>query len=426
MAKGIIVVGFCALTAATLAGCSAGDVAPSERERGVGRSSQALLPGSCRPFSCGTFSLDGCWCDAVCVDFGDCCADKIAACDVPERSLPDYPPPTVNFWAQESQGVSHDATSWFLSQNGPPPRISKVPLSYDLVGTFGTVPPPEAVVATIPTALQPINETALQSALRLALCQVRGQTCLSGIQVRVPGYDHVGDPDVYGSYVFVPLSGVAAPAYGIPDPPTPLVAVYRTSDMSFVRTSTVCGLIGANGGVGWVATDPNRKLLYTSNSYVQDGKPIQVCNIIDANIGLQGAGGADNPFLTFNSQIPLVDQNGALLELPNMQGGDVSDDGTHLFLSNGCCNNHIGNDYGLRAFDLSLHPGKLIVTAAKSGLRKWVFPFCLDPGDCFDEPEGVDFGSVTGAPNISSSAMLHVVLLKNGVLDAEDFKHWAF
>jgi hypothetical protein len=33
--------------------------------------------------SCDTISPDGCWCDALCQFFGDCCRDKVAVCDSP-------------------------------------------------------------------------------------------------------------------------------------------------------------------------------------------------------------------------------------------------------------------------------------------------------------------------------------------------------
>ncbi len=49
----------------------AGDEAPAEEE------------GTCEA-SCGGQAPTGCWCDAGCVWFGDCCADKVAVCDTPE------------------------------------------------------------------------------------------------------------------------------------------------------------------------------------------------------------------------------------------------------------------------------------------------------------------------------------------------------
>ena len=31
---------------------------------------------------CGSVAPDGCWCDASCIDFGDCCIDKVEVCDL--------------------------------------------------------------------------------------------------------------------------------------------------------------------------------------------------------------------------------------------------------------------------------------------------------------------------------------------------------
>ena len=61
--------------------CITGD-APTERER-TGTKSDTVLPGSCVD-ACGTFSMDGdCWCDADCVENGDCCADIQEVCEEP-------------------------------------------------------------------------------------------------------------------------------------------------------------------------------------------------------------------------------------------------------------------------------------------------------------------------------------------------------
>ena len=40
--------------------------------------------GSCAATDCDGPAPDGnCWCDAACVEFGDCCADKVEVCDAP-------------------------------------------------------------------------------------------------------------------------------------------------------------------------------------------------------------------------------------------------------------------------------------------------------------------------------------------------------
>ena len=74
------------LSTAFAAGCSVegddGTVPSSEAERGLGKADGVW--GSCTSWwgdACGGPSDEGnCWCDDLCVDFGDCCADKVDVC----------------------------------------------------------------------------------------------------------------------------------------------------------------------------------------------------------------------------------------------------------------------------------------------------------------------------------------------------------
>lgn len=64
-----------------LAGACAADSAPSDDFADRGAIGKADLIGSCQG-ACDGPSLDGnCWCDDLCDDFGDCCADKAAICE---------------------------------------------------------------------------------------------------------------------------------------------------------------------------------------------------------------------------------------------------------------------------------------------------------------------------------------------------------
>jgi hypothetical protein len=329
-------------------------------------------------------SSDGCWCDASCTQFGDCCTDVATYCTTLKQSSPTK---QVTFWSDEAQGLSHDASSWYITQNKPEPRLLKVALSFNL-----TAPAllPGTPIATIPPSLA--------------------------------DYNHMGDPDVYGPYVFVPLQGNSFP----------IIAVYRASDMSFVRAVMPSGQDPALGGGAWVAADPVRKLLYTSDNRIGVNNPLLINDIYDPFIDIPAAGFLDRSFLTFRTQITLVDRNGSPLDLPVMQGGDVSDDGRLLYLSNGCCGDHSGNDWGLRIFDIGQNDGfgHLVAQSANlvSPLVKFSFPWCDDINKlCFDEPQGVDYGQVFGAPNISSATLLHATLLSNWLpVDFVSFRHYGY
>ncbi len=60
--------------------------------RELGSAQQALV-GSCES-ACGGRSADGCYCDAACARYGDCCDDKAQVCDG-EVTPPAPPPPPV-------------------------------------------------------------------------------------------------------------------------------------------------------------------------------------------------------------------------------------------------------------------------------------------------------------------------------------------
>lgn len=62
-----------------IVGCG-GDLEPESSRRGSTQASgKADTSGSCVGF-CGQQSADGCWCDDLCMDKGDCCQDKLTVC----------------------------------------------------------------------------------------------------------------------------------------------------------------------------------------------------------------------------------------------------------------------------------------------------------------------------------------------------------
>lgn len=70
---------------AAMTGCDGGpetnDDTPSwDGNEARGRLGKADLPGSCAPADCGGKSDGLCWCDEICVQYGDCCADVKAVC----------------------------------------------------------------------------------------------------------------------------------------------------------------------------------------------------------------------------------------------------------------------------------------------------------------------------------------------------------
>lgn len=64
--------------AMTIVACAGGD---ADRAPARTASAAEAASGSCAPEECGGQAADGCWCDELCDGYGDCCADKTAACD---------------------------------------------------------------------------------------------------------------------------------------------------------------------------------------------------------------------------------------------------------------------------------------------------------------------------------------------------------
>lgn len=59
-----------------------------------GNVGKAEAPGSCQPADCGDrASIGSCWCDDLCSQYGDCCANKVATCDEPDPQPDPDPDP---------------------------------------------------------------------------------------------------------------------------------------------------------------------------------------------------------------------------------------------------------------------------------------------------------------------------------------------
>lgn len=80
-----------ALAALLAAGCdnASPDTQSAEQPRVPLGKADAAPSGSCED-ACGGPSSDGpCWCDDLCVTYGDCCLDKAAVCDAPDTAVVD-------------------------------------------------------------------------------------------------------------------------------------------------------------------------------------------------------------------------------------------------------------------------------------------------------------------------------------------------
>jgi hypothetical protein len=205
------------------------------------------------------------------------------------RYTGDYPSDRNANWASQSQGVANDDQHWFFTQKS---RVVKFHVSEDLRKNTTAATP----AAPIPPHLR-------------------------------ADYDHYGDLDQYGGYLFIPLE---ARGDGLlqrpPSDRTPRIVVLRASDLSYVADVR----LPAQSKAGWVAINPKNSTLFTSHDSMSPGYPLYRYRIDWPALAAGSLRLAPLPSVT------VLTENGAPLSLAGyIQGGDFSDDGCTLYMVNG-------------------------------------------------------------------------------------------
>jgi DNA-binding beta-propeller fold protein YncE len=295
--------------------------------------------------------------------------------------LGDYPNNNP-YWAEGVQGIAHDDSNWFIAQT---------------------------------TTIQRIELTT-------NLATVGGGSSVAGIPSEMPGYNHFGDIDQSGGFVFAPVQGPGK---------APAVAVYLAQDLSFWGWTEVPGL--PSDGGAWLAYRPGTDTLVLSASSVNGNSPLYEY-AINWNELIFNRGS----FLSFSNNIYLYDRQWNTPTHNTMQGGAFSPDGQMLYVSNGYCDTSIGyisafytppgetygvlqgrSENGAGAFNFEHHPGTFTACA---------FAWCTKSYCTGDEPEGLDYFDVggRGIPGISEG-QLHALVLNNEAGDDQIFfKHYSF
>lgn len=286
-----------------------------------------------------------------------------------------YPKDRENGWSEEMNGVCHDKSNWFFTQDG---NLWKFPVSHNL------------------------NDK----------CTKPGNGIL-----KISTKYHLGDIDHYCGYIFVPISDG-----------TPRIAAYRASDLQMVATTYVKKSDGTYlSSCGWVAINPKSGLLYTSDKHVNQNSPVLIYKI-----DLDALKNAKSEFLSFHAKLTLRDNDNTILKREHMQGG-CFDNENHLHISNGYytvkgSQNYANSKGGISVFKVAERPAmgsnENVVRLTRSNQSH---DFRYQFNGTGDEPEGItywDLDREATAPKITGQ--LHAIMLNNVGTGDDDFyfKHY--
>ena len=297
-----------------------------------------------------------------------------------------FPKDRENGWSEEVNGVCHDTTNWFFTQNG---NLWKFPITHRLGN------------------------------------EVKSENKAKGILLNKYGH-HLGDFDCYKGYLFIPVT----------DDGKPHIAVFSANDLSLVTKQTIQRNGSYFTGLGWCAVNPKDGRLYTSDKHVKkpvasDSTPVLIYDIDIAAIQKKSG-----DFLKYRASMILNDDKGNALTREHMQGGCFDND-NHLHITNGHYTHSVFDEGGIHwanskggisvftvpdiiAENTTYNVNRIAVSNQENGFR-----YQFD--GVGQEPEGItywDLNEDNRAPEISGA--LHAIMLNNDLTSKDDFyfKHY--
>jgi hypothetical protein len=286
-----------------------------------------------------------------------------------------FPRNKETFWSNQGQGIANDGTYWYITTKS---EVFQLPINCSLLDD-------SCVTKTV-------DISEIRSTLRLP-----------------SGYDHLGDPDQYGGYLFVPLEGKDARL-------EPRVVVLWAQTLAPITHSDVFTGPGVLN-CAWVSVDPNTGVLYTSGGTIDADNGLHAHDIDWGRVGVGSPG-----FLTHREQTFLLDQDGEFISLNTVQGGKILSDSL-IYLTNSATG---GAGPGLRVFELIT--GGFV---ARAGNNYGPFDFQLTNAgsDTGDEAEGIDFLPIRPEQKIPGIDWgdLHVMMIDVDVGHDNGFiKHYSY
>lgn len=311
--------------------------------------------------------------------------------------LGDYPYEENGFagpWTGEAQGLAHDDSHWFITQNCwetsytcciEIPGIWKIHVTEDL----------QAIGS---------NWDGSGNVLYRKFSEY----------LNLRTYNHIGDPDLYEyqgtGYL---LAGITGPTKGL--------AVFKADDLSYVDHKT----LDASTSDAWVAVDRA-----SPEGFIYFGSVHESIIGVDKYfLNWQLLHDTDNLSIEFREKFILRKENGSYFQSPQfLQGGEFSPSGELLYMSTGMADpDHdkgepYPEDEGIHVFDTQTW-----TRIQKSTLGYGYFNYLYDPyGIDSEEPEGLTIWDLDGGEAPGISGQLHVLLLDNDADNCDDIylKHY--
>jgi hypothetical protein len=325
----------------------------------------------------------------------------------------DYPRDEELPWSENVQGVAHDDSHWFFTQQDTVLRLpAGFPLHRD--PDFGD---------------SPVGE------LRRKLRSYR--------PLAQAGFNHFGDIDQLGGFVFAPLEKPVT--LGQPHEQRAAIAVFAASNLELLSVVDVTSIMGFKAG--WLAIDPRAGYLYTSPSHVSDA-PASYLYRFTIELELIGDPTHPGAWLAFKDRVMLMEADGTPLDraLRHMQGGVITPWGD-LVLENGFIDDPPRVDRGgihiFRPEGASRSATVFrLVTESVNEKGLGGFRFAYDPAldltstphapNNDEEPEGIDWWNRSPASTPGGArGQLHGIMIDNtqllhGESNPDDlyFKHY--
>jgi hypothetical protein len=301
-----------------------------------------------------------------------------------------YPDGGQFAYSDEIEGVANDGMNWYFTQEN---QIWKLPINYSL---------------NTPTNKPDADLGILKTGLPATMSNFNG---------------HLGDLDYYNDMLVVPIEFYDGKRH-------PMISFFRASDLKFLGYI----MLPSQNTAPWVAVRHSDTRLYSSDretskllGYTIDWNLVWT-DQLPKYVPLESSSDwIDQSRLTLvnrypDFEIPILNEVNTPIMLSPLHGGEF-DYAEHLYLVRGQCTG-VTPDYGIAGFDVSKGLAKMMVHSHNGGND---FNFEFKPGktSCLEEPGGITFGEVKGAPGIVGQ--MHVIVVDhrdNTTYTPFYFKHY--